>query len=178
MSLAPDDALGDRHHALFGAIVQHFAHHESLMDGVIATLSGASATSVKLLMASLGFVQKCDALLNLMRHHDVPVAQYDRVLRFTVVPRTYIALRHDIVHSTWAASESQNVIYPKWLSHGPVESVKPLHNVDRNGGAFQEGPEDSASYTLDDLDGISQLLARNCAEFKEYLKEHTLIWAL
>ena len=134
MSLAPDDALGDRHHALFGAIVQHFAHHESLMDGVIATLSGASATSVKLLMASLGFVQKCDALLNLMRHHDVPVAQYDRVLRFTVVPRTYIALRHDIVHSTWAASESQNVIYPKWLSHGPVESVKT-----ETGAPFRKG---------------------------------------
>ena len=173
-------ALGDRHHAMFGALVQRFAHHEALIDGVIATLSGASVASVKLLMASLDFVQKCDALLNLMRHRGIPVAQYDRVLRFTNAPRTHFDLFRDILHSTWAKSESQNVIYPKWLSHGPAESVKPLHNVGTNGGAFQEWPEDRTSYTLDDLDEISQLLVTNCEEFHMYPTEHALIgsvWA-
>jgi hypothetical protein len=170
-----DDTLSDRHLAAFGAIVQVFARHEALMDEAAATLSGASATAVKLLTASLGFTQKCAAMLSLMRHRGVPLAQYDRVLRFTDAPRTHAALHYDIVHSIWMRTESENVIAPRWLSHGPVESVKPFHNLGQDGCIFQEWPEDIASYTLDDLNGIAQLLDRNGREFHAYLAENGLI---
>lgn len=175
VSPAPDSALSERHFALFGAIVQCFAHYEELMDEMIAKQGGGSATSVKLIMASLDFGRKLNALFSVLRHRNVVVGHYDKILRFLTVPQTYSVLRGDIVHSVWVKSKSRNAIYPRWLSHGPAQAVRPVHDIDHSAQTFQERPEDEATYTLDDLSDILDILSKNYIEFQRYLVDHSLI---
>ena len=62
------DCITDQHLVLFGAIIQWFARHEVLMQEIMATVSGADATSIKLLTSGLSFTEKRVALFNLLSH--------------------------------------------------------------------------------------------------------------
>ena len=63
----------------------------------------------------------------------VPIDQIDQIRNYLQMPRTYLSLRNDIVHSTWTDALSQNAVRPLWLSHGPQAALKPVHDIDNTG---------------------------------------------
>ena len=79
MTKVTSNCITDQHLILFGALIQWFAQHEVLMQKIMATVSGADVTSIKLLTSGLGFTEKRDALFNLLRHRAVPLDQIDHI---------------------------------------------------------------------------------------------------
>jgi hypothetical protein len=45
----------EEHPLLFGTIIQCFARHEVIMQKIMATISGADVTSIRLLTSELSF---------------------------------------------------------------------------------------------------------------------------
>jgi hypothetical protein len=175
MSQGTKDHITDQHLVLFGSIVQCFAHHELLIQEIMATVSGADVTSIRLLTSGLSFTEKWSALFNLLRHRAVPFDQVDQIRRYLQMPRTYTALRDDITHSTWIEGVPRNAIQPLWLTHGPMTALKPVHDIAKGSKEFIEEYEDQITYTLDDLTEISENLAVNCAELRDYITKVDLV---
>jgi hypothetical protein len=71
------------------------------MQKIMATVSGAAVTSIKLLTSGLGFTEKRDALFNLLRHRAVPLDQIDHIQSYLEALQTFTPLRNDITHSVW-----------------------------------------------------------------------------
>lgn len=177
MSPEPRDPLTGQHLVLFGRIVQCFARHEALMQEIMAAVSGADVTSIKLLTGRFSFAEKQDALFNLLRHRAVPLNRTEQIRNYLRMPRTYTLLRDDIAHSTWTEGRPQNSIRPLWLSHGPLTAIKPVHDVGHGEKPFIEDYDDKVTYSLDDLREIGEHLARNYAEFRDYIAEVDLMSA-
>lgn len=156
---------------LFGMIIQWFARHEVLMHEIMGAVSGADATSIKLLTTGLSFAVKRDALFNLLRHRSIPLDRIDQVQRYLEILHTFTPLRNDIAHSAWIEAKSENSIQPSWLSHGLMAAVKPVHDISEPSKHFIEDYQDKIRYTLDDLKGIVENLKINCAHFQEYVTE-------
>jgi hypothetical protein len=169
MSQGKPDHITDQHLIHFGTIVQCFARHEVLIQEIMAAVSGADVTSIRLLTSGLDFTEKQDALFNLLRHRAVPLDRIEQIRTYLQMPRTYTALRNDITHSTWAEGRPQNAVRPIWLTHGPLTALKPVHDIGKGGKEFIEDYEDQVTYTLDDLQEIGGNLARNYAEFRAYV---------
>jgi hypothetical protein len=169
MSQGTPASVTEQHMMLFGTIIQSFAQHEALMQEIMAAVSGADVTSIRLLIRGLDFTQRRDALFNLLRHRAVPLNQIDQIRNYLQILQTYNTLRHDIAHATWIGGVPQNSIRPLWLSHGPVAAIKPVHDTDGDSKPFIEDDDDRVTYTLDDLREIGVNLMANCAEFRDYL---------
>jgi hypothetical protein len=152
----------------FGEILQCFAEYEAVMQEIMAVISGADVTSIRLLTLGLNYTDKRDALFNLLRHRAVPIDQLDRIREYLQLPRTYTALRNDIAHSTWADTEPRNAIRPLWVTHGPLKAVKPVHDVSKGEKEFIEDYDDRVAYSMDDLREIAANLTRNCEQFRDY----------
>lgn len=174
MSEKVSTGLTERHLLLFGTIIQWFARYESLMQEIMATVSGADATSIKLLTDGIGFAEKRRALLNLLRHRAVPFDQIEQIQSYLQVVRTFAQLRDDIAHSVWITGQPQNLIWPAWLTHGPLTAVKPLHDLGKHMEDFVEDKDDKVTYTLDDFADISESLATNYTGLREYAVGHGL----
>jgi len=168
-------AVTDQHLMLFGTITQCFAQHEVLMQEIMAAVSGADVTSIRLLTGGLSVTQRRDALFNLLRHRAVPFNQVDQIRNYLQILQTYNALRHDIAHATWTEGKPKNSIRPLWLSHGPIAAIKPVHDTDGDTKPFIEDDDDKATYALDDLREIGVNLTKNCAEFRAYLTKVDLM---
>jgi hypothetical protein len=153
----------------FGEILQCFAEYEAVMQEIMAAVSGADLTSIRLLTMGLNFTDKRDALFNLLRHRAVPIDRVEHVRNYLQMPRTYTALRNDIAHSIWADTEPRNAIRPLWATHGPLKAVKPVHDIGKGQKEFIEDYEDRVAYTLDDLREIAANLTRDCAQFRAYV---------
>src|SRR5271168_2872483 len=82
--------ITDQHLVYFGTIVQLYARHEVLMQEVMATVSGADVTSIRLLTTGFNFPEKQDALFNLLRHRVVPFDQTDQIRNYLQMPNTYL----------------------------------------------------------------------------------------
>jgi hypothetical protein len=175
MDMSQTTAITDQHLMLFGTVTQSFAQHESLMQEVMAAVSGADVTSIRLLTRGLNFNQRRDALFNLLRHRAVPIDQIDQIRNYLQILQTYNALRHDIAHAIWIDGRPKNSIRPLWLSHGQVAAIKPVHDTDGDTKPFIEDDDDRATYTLDDLREIGANLNSNCAEFHDYLVKVNLM---
>ena len=175
MSGTTPTAITEQHLMLFGTITQCFAQHKSLMQEVMAAVSGADVTSIRLLTHALNFNQRRDALFNLLRHRAVPLNQIDQIRNYLQILQTYNALRHDIAHATWIDGKPNNSIRPLWLTHGPVAAIRPVHDTDGDTKPFIEDDDDRATYTLNDLREIGGNLATNCAEFRDYLVKVNLM---
>ena len=132
------------------------------MQKIMATVSGADVTSIKLLTSGLGFTEKRDALFNLLRHRAVPLDQIDHIQSYLEALQTFTPLRNDITHSVWIGGKPQNSIWPVWLKAGPLTDI--------GGGTkyFIEDEEDKVTYTLDKLREIVGTLERNYVNFQEY----------
>lgn len=167
--------ITDQHLVYFGSIVQLYARHELLMQEIMATVSGADVTSIRLLTSGFNFVQKQDALFNLLRHRVVPIDQIDQIRNYLQMPQTYVPLRNDIVHSTWTDALPQNAVRPLWLTHGQMAALKPVHDLDQGSKEFIEDYQDKATYTLEDLKEISENLAMNFSGFRDYITRVNLV---
>ena len=169
MSEATSTTITEQHLMLFGTITQCFAQHEALMQEVMAAVSGADVTSIRLLTAGLNFNQRREALFNLLRHRAVPLNQTDQIRNYVQILQTYNALRHDIAHATWIEGKPNNSVRPLWLTHGQVAAIKAVHDTDGASKPFIEDDDDRATYTLDDLREIGANLTANRVEFHDYL---------
>jgi len=138
------------------------------MQKIMATVSGADVTSIKLLTSGLGFTEKRDALFNLLRHRAVPLDQIDPIQSYLEALQTFTPLRNDITHSVWIEGKPQNSIWPVWLKAGPLTAIKPAHNIGGGTKYFIEDEEDKVTYTLDKLREIVGTLERNYVNFQEY----------
>ncbi len=118
--------LGEHHLLLFGTIIQRFAAHELLMQRIMAHVLGTQPASVMLLTRHLPFEGKRKALLDLLRHRNVPRDQCDRVSTYLNVPLAQARLRNDIVHSVWTKAQEADFIQPAWIIE-PLARVKPVH---------------------------------------------------
>lgn len=168
MTKAAPGYVTEQHLLLFGTIMQCFARYEVLMQEIMATVSSADATSIKLLTTSLSFAEKRDALFKLLCHRAVPLDQIDQIRSYLRIPSTFMPLRDDIAHSVWTDGIPQGSIWPTWLSHSAPTAVKPLHDIGGHAKAFVEDDADKTTYTLDDLKEISHRLAVNHSGLEAY----------
>jgi len=144
------------------------------MQEIMATVSGADVTSIRLLTAGFNFPEKQEALFNLLRHRVVPIDRIDQIRNYLRMPHTYLSLRNDIVHSTWTDALPQNSVRPLWLTHGQLAALKPVHDIDKGSKEFIEDYQDKVTYTLDDLREISENLAMNYTGFRDYITKVAL----
>jgi hypothetical protein len=145
------------------------------MQEIMATISGADVTSIRLLTTGFNFPEKQEALFNLLRHRVVPIDQIDQIRNYLQMPHTYLSLRNDIVHSTWTDALPLNAVRPLWLTHGQMGALKPVHDIDKGSKEFIEDYQDKVTYTLDDLREISESLAMNYTGFRDYITKVNLI---
>ena len=163
------DHLTDAHLLLFARIIQWFAQYELLMQDVMAKVAGCDAAAVMLMTRSLDFAAKRRALLDLLRHREVPLDRYDRINEFLTVPHTLTPLRNDIAHSAWIPASKEHLIQPDWILHLPP-GVRPLHSDE-----FVERQEDRTAYSLQDLGEVVERLVSNYKAFAGYLREVGLL---
>jgi len=167
--------LTERHLTLFGTIVQWFAHHELLMQRIMAKVIGVDSAAVILLTRGLKFDDKRHTLLDLLRHRSVPLDQFDAVHNYLMIPNTLSRLCDDIEHSAWIAGPSLNSIQPDWVLR-PLPTIKPMHKAaDTRSGNFIEDYADRVEYTLDDLAEAVETLSKNYGLFSDYVREFGLI---
>jgi hypothetical protein len=168
MSNGTPDCIDDQHLLLFGRVVHCFARHEALMQEIIAAVSGADVASIKLLTRSLSFTEKREALFNLLRHRAVPLDQIDQIQGYLRVLKTFTPLRDDIAHSVWIEGKPSNLIWPNWLTAGPLTAIKPVQDIGQGKDDFIEDDADKVTYTLDELKGNVETLETNYVRFREY----------
>jgi hypothetical protein len=175
MSAVVAGCLTERHLTLFGAIVQWFAHHELLMQEIIATVIGSDSAAVMLLTRDLTFGEKHRALLGLLHHRSVPLDRFDAVRAYLKVPNALSRLCDDIEHSAWVAGRSPNSIQPDWILQRPP-TIKPMHKAaDTRPEDFKEDEDDRVEYTLDELAEIAETLRENHESLFNYAREVGLI---
>jgi hypothetical protein len=145
------------------------------VEEIMATISGADVTSIKLLTTDLNFTKKREALFNLLRHRAVPLDQVEQIRSHLLILQVFTPLRDDIVHSVWIEGKPQNSIWPVWLSHGPLTAIKPWHDLDKHAKEFVENDEDQVTYTVDNLQEIVENLEGNYAPFQQYAIEVGLV---
>ena len=165
----------EEHLLLFGTIIQCFARHEVIMQQIMATVSGADVTSIRLLTSELSFTQKREALFNLLRHRAVPSDQIEQIRSYLQLLQVLTPLRNDIAHSVWTEGKPQNSIWPLWLSHGPLTAVKPLHDIGGQTKEFIEDEGDKVTYTLNELKEICQDLTANSTGLWKYAVGNALV---
>jgi hypothetical protein len=169
------EGVGDKHLLLFGTIVQRFAAHELLMVRLMAQVLGTQAASVMVLLRPLAFEEKRKTLLDLLRHRQIPLEQYDRVSAFLNVPLRLEQLRHDIVHTTWIAAQPPDSIQPAWILQPPAE-IKPVHaEAGVSPDEFVEDEAEKMAYSLDDLKEAAAALESNLVNFSAFLHEVGLL---
>jgi hypothetical protein len=175
MSKDKSEGIGEQHLLLFGAIVRSFAAHESLIQRIMAHILATQAGSIVLLTRFLTFEEKRKALLDLLRHHKVPLDQYDHVSTYLNVPLTFTRLRDDIVHSVWVAALPPNSIQPDWILK-PVPRIRPAFvEAESSRGDYYGGEAEKLAYSFEELSEIAATLQSNLIGFSTYAAEAGLV---
>jgi len=169
MGLHFENCLTGLHLRLFGRIVQSFARHEAMMEEVMAKVSGADPTSVKLMTSHLPFGWKRATMLNLLRHRGLPIDRVDEVQWLFEPAHTNLALRDDIAHSTWVPCEPEGLVRPTWLSSEPKVAAKPQHDIDGGGKSYIEDYDERFAYTLESLTEIADQMEESETKLHDYL---------
>ncbi len=169
MEQARLEHLTEQHLLLFGTIIQWFARYELLMQEVMGSVAGCDATSAMLLTRGLDFSGKRRALLDLLRHRDIPLDRYDRINEHLLVPHSLTPLRNEIAHSAWVPGPSPHSVQPDWILR-VAPSVTPLR-----GEEFIEHPEDQMAYSLDELGEAVESLVANYERLSAYLRDIGLV---
>ncbi len=156
---------------LFGTVIQWFARYEVLMQEIMATVSGADVTAIKLLTVDLDFIAKRNALFRMLRYKALPHDHVDQIQSYFQVVDAFLSLRNDIAHSIWVKGTPQNSIWPLWLTHGPLQGIKPS-------GAEGSAPSrDETIYSVEDLTEVSRNIAANFAGLSSYVAGLGLVTA-
>lgn len=171
MGAAKPGGVSEKHLLLFGTIVQNFAAHELLMARVMAHALGTEVPAVLLLTRTLSIEEKRKALLDLLRHVQAPLDQYDCVNSFLSYLLPFIRLRYDIVHSSWRSAPEPATIQPAWILNPPAR-ISPVHAAAGSlPGDFVEDEEEKLAYSLAELTEIAAALDANLTKFAAYLAE-------
>ncbi|MCL2452032.1 MAG: hypothetical protein FWD08_00025 [Alphaproteobacteria bacterium] len=155
----------------FGTIIHWFARYETLIESILAAISGADATAIKLLTSDLNTTQKRKTLLRLLRHRAVPLDRIDQIQSYLEVLHTYTQLRDDIAHSIWVEGEPANMVWPAWLKAGPRTAIKPKRDLGGGQKAFVEEEGEKITYTTEGLKEIIGILESNFLAFEKYIGE-------
>ena len=174
MGAAKPGGVSQKHLLLFGTIVQNFAAHELLTARIMAHALGTEVPAVLLLTRTLSIEEKRKAVLDLLRHLQAPLDQYDCVNSFLSFLLPFIRLRYDIVHSSWRPAPTPAAIQPAWILNPPAR-ISPLHAAaDSLPGVFVEDQEEKLAYSLDELAEIAAALEKNLANFSAFVDESGL----
>jgi hypothetical protein len=157
--------LTERHLLLFGTIVQWFARYELVVEEIMAAAAGCDSGSIIVLTRDLDFDGKRRALLDLLRHRNIPLDQYDRINAYLTAPYTLTSLRNDIAHSAWISGPDSSWVQPDWVRRLPP-TIKPFH-----GAGLLEGEQDKAAFSIDDLNETVETLAANYDGLCNYVQE-------
>ena len=171
MSDTVQNNLTEPYLLFFGTIIHWFARYETLIDSILAAISGADATAIKLLTSDLNTTQKRKTLLRLLRHRAIAADRIDQILRYLEVLHTYTQLHYDIVHSIWIEGEPANTIWPSWLKAGPRTAIKAKHDLGAGQKAFFEEEGEKITYTAEELKEIIGILESNFFAFEKYIDE-------
>jgi hypothetical protein len=163
--------LDERHFLRFGEIVQLFAEHELLLGRTVAHVLGTQAAPVLLLMQAMSFEEKRKALLDLMRHREIPLDHFDAVSSFFGFLLPFLPLRHNIVHATWSIASSDDMLQPAWILKLPPRVKPVIAKADEGQNSFVEDPEEKMGYSLAELSEIAAQLRSNLAALADYLVE-------
>ena len=145
------------HMAAFGSIVQHFARHEHLMQGIACALLRVPLSNVALLTAGLGYSGKRDAILSLLRDVDIETDRVERIRWFLGELHKHNQLRNHIAHSLWKTGTRP-------------DSIKPLGASARGGNARFLGQGDGEKdWLLHELIDVADELGANYDRFVDYL---------
>jgi len=151
------------HMAVFGTIVQSFARHEFLMQGIMAALLNVPLSNAALITAGLGYSGKRDALLSLLRDVSLPDDQVERIRWFLGELHKHNQLRNHIAHSLWKPG----------TRHG---TIKPVGAIARGGLArFLGSDPNEEDWSLRDLATIADELSTNYNRFLDYAEKASLI---
>ncbi|WP_213742208.1 hypothetical protein [Bradyrhizobium sp. dw_411] len=165
MAKNQDEALTERHLALFGAVLQSFARYEQTIEQAIAGVLRTEVSSIAILMRQLDFMAKRLAFLDLLRERSIPSDRWERIFAHLAVPTYHVGLRNHIAHSTWKVSPEPKSIQPDWILRW-VPGIEPT---------FREPASDVASYTFESLSETSANLAIGHERFVACLIELGLI---
>jgi hypothetical protein len=145
------------HMMAFGSIVQHFARHEFLMQGIMCALLKIPLSNVSMLTSGLGYAGKRDALRSLLRDTDIAGDRRERIVWFLGELHKHNQLRNHVAHSMWIAGTRPG-------------SIKPLGADPRGGDAKFLGLDPAEKdYMLAELTEIADELGRNFDRFRDYL---------
>lgn len=146
------------HMAAFGSIVQHFARHEHLMQGIMCALLKIPLSNIAMMTAGLGYAGKRDALRSLLRDVDIADDRRERIAWFLGQLHQHNQLRNHVAHSMWIAGTRPH-------------SIKPLGADPRGGDAKFLGLDSSEpDYLLGELVKIADELGENYNRFVAYLE--------
>lgn len=170
-----EDSLSEQHLCQFGAIIQSFARYELTIQQVMATVCGTDLRAIMTLTAALDFDEKRRVLLDLLRHREIPLNQFDRVFACLRIPQTYIPLRNAINHCIWKPGAAENSIQPDWL-FAPRRTVEPdCASADEPVARFTSLSDERMQYTLEELREIADELMDNQRFFQSSLEELDLL---
>jgi hypothetical protein len=131
------------HYTIFGTIIQGFAEIEHMLQIGAAYLSKAKFGAVVLMMVGLGYAQKRDAFLALLRYAELPDDQTQQLRCILGEIHKHSAVRNWISHSIWVEGVRPG-------------SFKPMQMKIRSGEQQALGvDEDERDFTLDDLRKIA-----------------------
>lgn len=151
------------HFQAFGAIIQHFARHEYLMQCLISAIIKAPVTPISMLTVELGYRARREALLSLMKSKPLPKKQIERIETFLSTLNKRSGLRNAIAHQMWKEG-----IRPG--------SVRPFGLSVRGGQVTMKGMSDNEEeYTVDKLIEIANELGRLYDKFSAYLEKEGLL---
>ena len=155
--------LGERHHLIFGTIVQHFARFERLVEVAIARILGAQFPLVAIVVSGLGYSAKCEALTSLLGVVSGPAECADAITSALAEFKKYVPLRNAIAHHPWKEGTR-----PQTIKHLSVSS--------RGGKAIWRGMEDDdRDYTIDELIDIADRLLETHDKLVAYFVETGLM---
>jgi len=167
--------LSEQHLCQFGAIIQCFARYELTIQQAMASVCGTDLQAIMTLTAALDFEEKRKALLDLLRHREIPLNQFDRVFACLRIPQTYTPLRNAINHCIWKPGAGENSVQPDWL-FAARRTVEPACvDAGESVARFTTLSDERLQYTLEELREIADELADNHRFFHASLEQIGLL---
>jgi hypothetical protein len=151
------------HYMAFGAIVQHFAFFERLVEFCIAYILSAKHAPTALAVSGLGYTAKTEALTSLIGIHNIPAGMATTMTNAVDKFKGYYNLRKAIAHQVW-------------LRGSRPESIKVISISAKGGKAKVRGTDDGLrDYTVDELIDIANELLLFVEGFASYLRKEKII---
>ena|SRR5579862_3044320 len=155
--------INDKHFLAFGAIVQHFAMFERLVEICIAHILGAHHGAVAATISGLGYTAKCEALTSLISMSKLPEGYAATITKAINDFNAHNALRNGIAHHVWReGARAHSVRFLSITSRGGKAKVRGLRDGERD-------------FTTDELIDIADELLGIQERFSDYLVEVGII---